>query len=200
MTDPERAVEEFHRELDGIKEMLRRENELLLGRIKDLMNANDQRYEQRFTDNQTAVNAALNAAEKAVAAALSAAEKANEKVEAALKEYKLGANEWRSTVEGLVNDMPTRIEMDRAVHVLEEKLNEYRESIRLEIRGLSGLVAELRESRSQTAGVAQATEAGVGERRTDKAQALLHSRWIIGLVITIVLAVVGYMLGKSGAP
>ena len=39
---------------------------------------------------------------ESVKAAFNAAEKASEKTEAALKEYKLGANEWRDTVKDLI--------------------------------------------------------------------------------------------------
>ena len=42
---------------------------------------------------------------ESVKAAFNAAEKASEKTEAALKEYKLGANEWRDTVKDLIANL-----------------------------------------------------------------------------------------------
>ncbi len=51
----------------------------------------DQRYQERDVANKMAVRAALDAADKA-----------SEKTEMALKEYKIGANEWRSTVQDVL--------------------------------------------------------------------------------------------------
>jgi len=56
-----------------------------------IMDERDRRYAERDL-----------AAKEAVRAALAAAEKASEKTEAALKEYKIGANEWRDTVKDLI--------------------------------------------------------------------------------------------------
>ena len=73
--------------------------------LRDLMNERDKRYSEVDKASKEAVQAALAAAEKAVQAALAAAEKAAEKTEAALKEYKTGANEWRDTVKDLIGNL-----------------------------------------------------------------------------------------------
>lgn len=51
----------------------------------------DRRYRERDESNKQAVKDAMAAADKAA-----------EKTEVALKEYKVGANEWRSTVQDLI--------------------------------------------------------------------------------------------------
>lgn len=56
-----------------------------------LMEERDLRYKERDEANKQAVKAAMAAADKAA-----------EKTEVALKEYKVGANEWRSTVQDLI--------------------------------------------------------------------------------------------------
>jgi alpha-L-arabinofuranosidase len=92
--------------------------------FKELIDANDRRYEQRFKDSQTAIAAALTSAKDAVAAALAASEKAAEKTEVALKEYKMVSNEWRGTVTDLTTNMPTRRDLqtvEAQVHELREK-------------------------------------------------------------------------------
>lgn len=69
-------------------------------------------FEQRFNDLEKviAVHDRLyterdRAAKEAVQAALLAAERSAEKTEAALKEYKVGANEWRDTVKDLIGNL-----------------------------------------------------------------------------------------------
>ena len=59
--------------------------------FKELCVERDGRYHER-----------ANAARDAVHAAQVAAEKAGDKTEMALKEYKIGANEWRDTVKDLI--------------------------------------------------------------------------------------------------
>ena len=59
--------------------------------LKELMTDRHERYTERDVSNK-----------ERVAAAFAAAEKASEKTESALKEYKIGANEWRDTVKDLI--------------------------------------------------------------------------------------------------
>lgn len=62
-----------------------------LAGFKELMNERDKRYTERDTANKESVRKAFEASEKA-----------GEKTEGALKEYKIGANEWRDTVQDLI--------------------------------------------------------------------------------------------------
>ena len=73
--------------------------------FKKLMDERDRRYSELDAANKAAVSTAMVAAEKAVGAALAAAEKASAKTEEALKEYKVGANEWRDTVKDLIGNL-----------------------------------------------------------------------------------------------
>lgn len=59
--------------------------------FKDLMKERHDRYTERDQANKESVRKAFEAAEKAA-----------EKTEYALKEYKIGANEWRDTVKDLI--------------------------------------------------------------------------------------------------
>ena len=59
--------------------------------IERILHEMDKRYADRDTANKEAIRAAFASAERAA-----------EKTEAALKEYKVGANEWRDTVRDLM--------------------------------------------------------------------------------------------------
>lgn len=59
--------------------------------FRELMNERDCRYTERDLANKESVRKAFDAAEKL-----------SERTEAALKEYKIGANEWRDTVKDLI--------------------------------------------------------------------------------------------------
>jgi hypothetical protein len=96
--------------------------------VEALIEERDKRYTERAESADKAVQAALAAAEKAVNAALTAAKEAAEANAIALKEYKQGANEWRATVTDITARMPTRPEMESAIKVLEDKINDLRES------------------------------------------------------------------------
>jgi len=101
--------------------------------FETLMNERDRRYEERDKANKEAVRSALAAAEKAA-----------EKTESALKEYKIGSNEWRDTVKDLVGRMPSRVETDRQFNSLEDD------------------IVSLRETRSETTGATNQTAKLVG--------------------------------------
>ncbi len=70
----------------------------------------------------------IDASNKAVATAMTSAEKVIDKNEVALKEYKVGANEWRSTVQDLVSRMPTRTEIESQLKSIESAIGELKES------------------------------------------------------------------------
>lgn len=61
---------------------------------KALMDERDRRYAAVETASRAAVEAALTAADRA-----------SDKTEQSLKEYKLGANEWRDTVKDLIGNL-----------------------------------------------------------------------------------------------
>ncbi|MCR4301782.1 MAG: hypothetical protein NUV51_09245 [Sulfuricaulis sp.] len=84
-----------------------------------IMNERDLRYTERD-----------RAAKEAVRAALVSALQAAEKTETALKEYKVGANEWRDTVKDLTSKMVTHRDRE----------------------ALEAQIVSLRESRSNTSG------------------------------------------------
>jgi uncharacterized protein YhaN len=96
-----------------------------------LMDERDRRYEERDRANKEAVRSALAAAEKAA-----------EKTESALREYKVGSNEWRDTVTDLVSRMVTRPDVDRQFQVLEDKIGDLRES-RSQVQGGTAQTARM---------------------------------------------------------
>jgi len=59
--------------------------------FRELMDERDKRYAELDRSNKDAIRAAFNSAERAA-----------EKTELALKEYKVGANEWRDTVRDVI--------------------------------------------------------------------------------------------------
>jgi hypothetical protein len=100
--------------------------------FETLMDERDRRYEERDRANKEAVRSALAAAEKAA-----------EKTEAALREYKVGSNEWRDTVTDLVSRMVTRPDVDRQFHGIEDKIADLRESRSLREGGREGSNAQI---------------------------------------------------------
>jgi deoxyribodipyrimidine photolyase len=77
-----------------------------------LLEEADKRYEQRFTDQDAAVKAALAAAEKAVVKAETASEKRFDAV-----------NEFRQTVNDIVNKMMPRSEAENSVKANADKID-----------------------------------------------------------------------------
>lgn len=64
---------------------------------------------------------------EAIRAAFASAEKASEKTDTALKEYKLGSNEWRATLNDIVARMVTRVDFESHLKSLESKIADLRE-------------------------------------------------------------------------
>jgi chromosome segregation ATPase len=111
-----------------------------------VMDERDKRYSERDVSNKEAVGAALaNSRESANA------------TEAALKEYKLSANEWRDTVKDLVATMPTKSEVLQQGVNLTDKLNALRSDIDHQIASLGEKVEDLRESRGESSGQMRGT-------------------------------------------
>jgi hypothetical protein len=90
--------------------------------IASLMQANDQRYEQRFLDSQTAVGAALSAARTAVDAALSAAKEAVAKAEGASEKRFEGVNEFRAALADQQRNLIPRSEAELRFNSAEARL------------------------------------------------------------------------------
>lgn len=83
----------------------------LLQHVMSLIESNNQRYEQRFQDQERAVSMALAAAKEAVIKAEQAAEKRFDSV-----------NEFRSTLADQQRTLMPRAESDRALSAMTEKL------------------------------------------------------------------------------
>lgn len=109
-------LRELTAELDGLRQLMLS----MFQNQKDIMNERDKRYEER-----------ADAAKEASKAAQMASERAGEKTEMALKEYKIGSNEWRDTVKSLVASMPTRIEMDALTKMFDQKIERTEAEVRL---------------------------------------------------------------------
>lgn len=71
---------------------------LVLKHILAVLEANDQRYQERFAAQEKAVKDALAAQEKAVNAALAASEKAVLVAENNAEKWRSNANEWRAAM------------------------------------------------------------------------------------------------------
>ncbi len=125
--------------LDRMEASIRRE----IGDLKELLSERDK------------------ANKEALGAALAAAERESAKTEQALKEYKVGSNEWRGTVTDLTSRMPTKEAVDQRFMAIEEK------------------ISDLRETRSKMGGKDEAI-----------AQGKANQKWIIGLVVTLVLFII----------
>jgi hypothetical protein len=122
-------------------------------------------FERILTERDNAVRAALAAQEKAVAAAFQASEKAIAKAEAAQKAHDQAANNLRGVLDDYVKQMFPRTEA-------ESRFNQVGEKVR---------ALELSE------------RAGEGGTKA-AAQARMNFQWIVGLVIGLVVAVVGFII------
>ena len=71
---------------------------LVLKHLIAVLDANDQRYQERFAAQEKAVREALAAQEKAVNAALAASEKAVLVAENNAEKWRANANEWRAAM------------------------------------------------------------------------------------------------------
>jgi hypothetical protein len=175
--------------------------------LRDLIAANDLRYQTQFAgakeaivtalaSAEKAVSAAMAAAEKAVAAALAAAEKATEKSETSIVEHFKSVNEFRGTLKDqqdlfmLKSEAEAKLEgFNRALLVLERALADMRVSDQnlmtkpdYETRHneLIKQIADLKESRS----------ANVGEKEGGK-----ESRALLFAIVGVVIGVIGMVVG-----
>lgn len=151
----------------------------LIEAIKTLIVEKDVRYNERH-----------EAAEKAVLTASRSAEKATEKTEAALAEYKVFNNEWRSTLDNALARMPTRLEIDGQFAATDSKIDQHAKATDQRLRALESEIANLRESRSVISG--QSTAKQELERRRDF---LLGRNWgWVGVAVGTLIALVSLWL------
>jgi len=80
--------------------------------VDAVINGNDDRYDQRFGDQQEAVKAALASAEKAVAVAEANAEK-----------WRMNANEWRGAMDDREKNLMPRPQAEQADAANAEKIS-----------------------------------------------------------------------------
>jgi len=127
------------------------------------------RYAQMFKSSETAVSAALAAQEKAVQAAFESSEKAIVKAEVAQQLYNVRSNEFRATLDDQAKMLLTRSEADVRFQQLKDLIDAQAKAIVILQRG---------ESR---------TEGG----STAESNAKSQSQWVIVLVVTIGLSLLG---------
>lgn len=100
-----------------------------IAHLKELLNAADKRYEQRFNAQETAVAAGLNAQEKAIAAALSAAKEAVTKAEIAAEKRLDSVNEFRGQLRDQQATFISKAEAEQRLLALSEKLNSLQQRV-----------------------------------------------------------------------
>lgn len=97
--------------------------ETVLAHVQALREADDRRYEQRFSEQKDAVNTAFAAQKEATSAALLAADRAVQKAEAASEKRFESVNEFRATLTDQQRTFIPRAEVDVIVRGVEEKIN-----------------------------------------------------------------------------
>ncbi len=142
--------------------------------IERIFTERDARYVEMFRSNDTAVRAALAAQEKQVNSAFEASEKAIVKAETAQTAYNLRSNEFRASLDDQAKLLLTRTEAD----VRFQQFRELADSLGKEI-------IALRLAYSQ----------GEGGSRAAK-EARSNSQWVIGLLVGIALATLGYYISS----
>jgi hypothetical protein len=151
----------------------------------------------------------FKAAEDAVRAAFASSEKAIEKSDAALKEYKTSANEFRKTLEDYRNDMSTKadtINQEKTFRVLIDSQRKESEAI---VMGLRTLIdSERKETEAMGNSLRALIEIQakdikslqLGESRGEggsivKEQMHKQSNFMLALVISNGLIIVGLLIG-----
>jgi hypothetical protein len=160
----------------------------------------DRRYEQRFASAETAVAAALAAQQVAVAAALqaqkeataaafAASEKAIVKAELSQTNYNERSNEFRAALDDSNKSNISRNEADSRFKAVESKIEDMKEIRDRDNKEMRDSIANLRESRSEGVG---STGRGASDR-VEYVQNRSQSNWIIGIAITLGIAVLGVL-------
>jgi hypothetical protein len=149
--------------------------------------ASDLRYQQRFEAQSDALTAALQAAKEAVQAAQAAADRAVAKAEAAADKRFEALNELRQMLNDMVATMLTRKEADQQFKSVEEKhtASENRTEQQFKASGDKNAVTEAHIVRVESR-LDQMQGVDVGSRQTK-----IDTRALIGLAITVLLALLG---------
>jgi len=159
-------------------------------RLTVLIEANNERYQQRFLDAQTAVNTALSAAEKAVTAALSAAKEAVVKAEVASEKRFEGVNEFRSTLADQQRTLIPRVEAELRLNALEGKFGEALHSLEKKVdTAIASLQATATDNAKRIA-ENRAHDTGVKEQVTDRRATSSEQRLVIGLIASLVVSAI----------
>ncbi len=94
----------------------------ILQHLKELIDANDRRYQEQFESQRQAVATAMTAQEKAVRAALDASDRAVNKAETATNERLVAMNEFRAALNDQTRTYMPRLETENRLSALDEKL------------------------------------------------------------------------------
>jgi thiol:disulfide interchange protein len=163
------SAEERSWSTEHLKEFIELQIHELDLRFAQALAALDTKTTQHFIANGQAVTAALAAAEKAVAAAFEAYKEAIAKAEAAQSAYNDRSNEFRGALDDQAKKLLTRQEAESTFQELRRMIKDHTDQI-----------AEVQRSQSRGSGM----ELAAGQSRDT-------AKWIIGLGITLTLALIG---------
>jgi hypothetical protein len=169
-------VSTLDRRFDTLHEDLKDSVTDRLAALRDLLNAGDLRYQQRFDSQTKALDAALAAAKEAVQTALVAAEKATSKAEVAADKRFDSVNEFRSQLADQAATFIPRAES-------EARMNALAELVEAKFAGLMEKVSELSEYNSRAAGRTVGIGAGWN-----------YLVGFIGLIVAVI-TIVGLIIG-----
>ena len=169
MSDDQQAIA-------ALQEAVQKERELR-EEYKTLMNERDRRYEDRFKAQEAAVAAALVSQERMTTNAFAASEKAIQKAETSQTIYNERSNEFRGQLADQAKTLIPRTEAENHFQGYDEKLEDLKRSI-----------ADLRESRSSSAGRSLMANEGSLHSMWEKGNMIVVGLALVGMIVTIVLA------------
>lgn len=151
--------------------------------LREKMDERDRLYKERDEFRRVAVDAALIAQKEQVQFAFEASEKAIVKAENAQKDYNVRSNEFRGQLDDQAKRLIARTEVETLIKNIEEKI--------------SAQVVDVRQLRIDFA-LGSGAKVGHRETVTDGRAWLGVVISAIGLLMGIVLAVIGYVAGRTG--
>ena len=169
MSDDQQAIA-------ALQEAVQKERELR-EEYKTLMNERDRRYEDRFKAQEAAVAAALVSQERMTTNAFASSEKAIQKAETSQTIYNERSNEFRGQLADQAKTLIPRTEAENHFRGYDEKLEDLKRSI-----------ADLRESRSSSAGRSLMANEGSLHSMWEKGNMIVVGLALVGMIVTIVLA------------
>lgn len=169
MSDDQQAIA-------ALQEAVQKERELR-EEYKTLMNERDRRYEDRFKAQEAAVAAALVSQERMTTNAFASSEKAIQKAETSQTIYNERSNEFRGQLADQAKTLIPRTEAENHFQGYDEKLEDLKRSI-----------ADLRESRSSSAGRSLMANEGSLHSMWEKGNMIVVGLALVGMIVTIVLA------------